>query len=866
MSGQLIGGIVGAAIGFFTPIGPVYGYAIGAAIGGLVAPGSGPDGPRLEDLTPQASEYGKPIPIVYGTVGIQGNVIWASDYVEEEGEEGGKGGSSGGTTYTYYGNFAVAFAEGEASIGRMWAGPEKRLIYDGMILEGGGSVRIYNGTEDQLPDPLIESYLGVGNVPAYRGTCYVVFERFPLVKDGNMIPFITAEVGAKAGAHGQEPTYLGETLPTPDFRAAIATVEPTNGWIWNVVPDGTEPAASYSVTVINDDDQSVVATFPNLPLAIIDGYIAGITAVGGLVYVVMAQFPHSRVGSTDWASRLAFVDVFSAGAANPDGTTDTPPAFVKATTFGSLGIAHNSWFYFGGPDVGVIEVDEGTRECDPYGPGGPLLGPQPGGTRTEGILVPEAPTNPCASGTDGARLWIAYCFSNTSDTTVAAYSTSRAFDSVAIGAIGSPYQVLGDATYMGVAGAGGGAENFAILSAAGAPSLLHAVSVPAAGQGKAFDYDPKRQVFLSYELNSTHWYAIDAATGAITERTLTVGPGDTSPAPTPYITAVSYSAKTDKYLFGSTSGFAGTGTTIYVVNPDSGLVEGTYTFEEGGQLINPLLDPVAAQSSPPYVLSFDQGNVKRLYLGGAAVAAPMNLGAIVADLSSRAGLTAEQIDVTALTDMVDGYANARQTTVRSAIDALRPAYYFDAVESGGKVKYVKRGGESVAVIEDDDLDARQADSEAGDPLQTTRQMEVELPRILNVNYLLAAADYSASTKIAKRLVGASGEETTLDLPLVLSDTKAQEVAEVNLHVPWVQRLSYAFTLPRTYSWLEPTDIVTVKGYDMILTKITATPGGLLKCEAVATDSSHYVPHVVVTETVPTEKLVAIPGETHLELM
>jgi hypothetical protein len=390
--------------------------------------------------------------------------------------------------------------------------------------------------------------------------------------------------------------------------------------------------------------------------------------------------------------------------------------------------------------------------------------------------------------------------------------------------------------------------------------------MPSAGSGKAFDYDPKRQVFFSFQPNSMGWASVDAATGEVTDHILSIAPGDTSPAPTPYITAVSYSAKTDKYLFGANSGFAGTGTTIYVVNPDTGLTEGTYTFEAGGQMINPLLDPTANVSGPPNVLSFDQNNVKRLYLGGLAVATPMNLGEIVADLSERAGLTSDQYDVSALTDMVDGYAIAKQTTVRSAIDALRPAYYFDAVESGGLVKYVKRGGESIAVIEDDDLDAHLADSEAGDPLQTTRQMEVELPRILNVNYLLAATDYSAATKIAKRLVGSSGEETTLDLPLVLSDTKAQEIAEVNLHVPWVQRLTYAFTLPRKYSYLEPTDVITVRGYDMILTKVTATPGGLLKCEGVATDSSHYVPHVVVTETAPTEKLVYVPGETHLELM
>ena len=59
-------------------------------------PGSLPDqqGPRLSDLRPQASEYGRPIPLVYGTVGMSGNVIWASDLIEVSTttEQGGKGG------------------------------------------------------------------------------------------------------------------------------------------------------------------------------------------------------------------------------------------------------------------------------------------------------------------------------------------------------------------------------------------------------------------------------------------------------------------------------------------------------------------------------------------------------------------------------------------------------------------------------------------------------------------------------------------------------------------------------------------------------------------------------------------------------
>jgi hypothetical protein len=880
MSGQLIGGVLGAAIGFFIggPQGALYGYSLGSIAGGIIAPGS-VDGPRLSDLKPQASEYGRPIPIVYGTTAMGGNVIWASDLVEEKGDGGGKGGGPSVTTFTYYANFAVAFCEGETTFGRVWAGPEKRLIWDGTTLEGGGSVRFYSGSEDQLPDPLIESYLGVGNVPAYRGTAYIVFERFPVIKDGNAIPFITAEVGAKAGGHGQTPLLVGPTLATPNFQPARAIVDPTTGWIWNVLDDGIQPAHSYSVTVINDATQEVIANFPGRPLAIHGGFIMSVTTFGGLVYVVSRQFasPADEAGNNDTVSNLAFVDVFYSGSANPDGSVNTMPAFSTSAVWGHLGRVRPIFYHLVGADV--VATPENIRLTDPYGGGGAPLGVLADGTRVENLLTAEMPIYPTAAGTDGTRLWIAYSDSNNGPTTVAVYSDYRNFAETGTGQagvagyIGNAYQILGDMSYMGIAGSLGPTnQNFSVfdssvVSASNPPVPLYSIAVPSALAGKAFDYDPKRKVFMSYLPNSMDWVSIDAASGVLTTHTLTVGPGDTSPAPSGIVTAITYSKKTDRYLLGASSNGGDTGTTIYVVNPDTFAVEGTYTFEAGGQLINPLLDPVTTQAGPPYVLSFDQHTVKRLYLGGAAVAAPMNLGDIVADLSARAGLASGQIDVGALTDMVDGYAIARQTTVRNAIDALRSAYYFDAVESSGKVKYVKRGGQSAAVIDESDLDARQYGSQPGDPLLATRQMEVELPRILNVNYMLAATDYSAATKVSKRLVGSSGQESTLDLSLVLSDTKAQEVADVNLHTAWVQRLQYGpFSLPRKYAFLEPTDIVTIKGYAMMLTKVTATPGGLLTCEAVAQDANTFIPHVVVTETPPAGKTVFVPGATTLELM
>jgi hypothetical protein len=832
MSGQVIGSIVGTVAGsFFGPVGAAIGGAIGGAIGSSFDTLPTQYGPRLDDLRPQSSEFGKPTPIVYGTVGLGGNVIWASDYieVENETETGGKGGpSQSSVTYSYLGNFAILLAEGPATVGRLWAGPSKRLIYDGMLIEGG-TVRIYNGTENQLPDPLIESYEGVGNVPAFRGACYVVFENFPLENDGNAIPFITAEVGATASPDGPPPVPVyDQVIPAANFNPHIATIDPLTGWVW--VVEDVFYSGTVRVQVINDRTQELIREW-TLASPLGPVISRGVSAKAGLVWLFFIPYV--------LAMRRGLVASFTSGQANPDGTVKVMPGF-------------SAWMKMG-------------KDGSPTGDGQFL----------------EAPMDPqfiYASSTD---VWLGY------DGAVAYFpiaemqftaggnpefpeanppSDQPNFALIPAGeATGRVYHMAGDDEIMGIARTQGGPINFTVMDIR-TPLVLHTVSWDIADQGKAFDYDPVRKKFIAYNGSFPGVIkTLDALTGEMEEHALSTETGDADPPPSVVPTAITYSKRTDRYLVGA-SGDGSIGSTVYIVDPDTLETQAAITYEAGALIQAPLLDPPTAKGAP-YVLSFDGETLKRLYVAGLAAATPAGLGAIVADLSLRAGLTADQIDVSQLTDMVPGYAIARQTSVRAAIDALRPAYYFDAVESSAKVKFVKRGGQSVAVIENDDLDAHQADGQPGDPLMTTRQMEVELPKTVTVNYLSAATDYEKASQPYSRQVGSSEEEVTLDLPLVLTDTKGQEIAQVNAHLPWVQRIKYGpFTLPRKYSDLEPTDIITVRGYEMMLEKVTATPGGILTCEAVATDSSHYTPHVVVTEPVPDEKVVYVPGDTTLELM
>jgi Putative phage tail protein len=162
----------------------------------------GQHGPRLSDLRVQNSAFGQVIPISFGTVRLSGNVIWSTDLIEEKKKTSGKGGPKV-TTYAYSVSFAVALCEGPiVGLLRIWA--------DGRLIYGGGSsattlpMTVYLGDETQLPDPTMEAEEGAGNVPAHRGTAYVVFTALPLAEFGNRIPNLSFEVIA-SGEIGLEP-------------------------------------------------------------------------------------------------------------------------------------------------------------------------------------------------------------------------------------------------------------------------------------------------------------------------------------------------------------------------------------------------------------------------------------------------------------------------------------------------------------------------------------------------------------------------------------------------------------------------------------------------------------------------------------
>jgi hypothetical protein len=207
IGGAFVGGLFGM---------PQLGLLLGSYAGSFLFPTQlpGQKGPRLKELSIQTSTIGVPIPIVYGTYALAGNVIWSGGLIEQvdTDEVGGKGGgpTQEVTTYTYFADFAVGICEGEIQgVRKIWA--DAVVIYDrspqgddesdsaygeriATSEQTAALMTVYTGSETQVASPLIESYEGAGLVPAYRGLAYVEFEGLPLEKYGNRIPNLRFEV------------------------------------------------------------------------------------------------------------------------------------------------------------------------------------------------------------------------------------------------------------------------------------------------------------------------------------------------------------------------------------------------------------------------------------------------------------------------------------------------------------------------------------------------------------------------------------------------------------------------------------------------------------------------------------------------
>lgn len=183
-----VGAAAGSAVGgsVLGMSSAVVGRAIGASLGRSLDArlmGRGSEavlGAQAARFRVQSAGEGDPVGRVFGRCRVGGQVIWVSRFKQVKGARAGE--------MEYCVSLAIALCEGEISrVGRIWA--------DGTEIAGSDlNMRVYKGTQDQLPDLAIEAIEGAGHTPAYRGIAYVVFADLFLGQFGDRVPQFNFEV------------------------------------------------------------------------------------------------------------------------------------------------------------------------------------------------------------------------------------------------------------------------------------------------------------------------------------------------------------------------------------------------------------------------------------------------------------------------------------------------------------------------------------------------------------------------------------------------------------------------------------------------------------------------------------------------
>ena len=249
----------------------------------------------------------------------------------------------------------------------------------------------------------------------------------------------------------------------------------------------------------------------------------------------------------------------------------------------------------------------------------------------------------------------------------------------------------------------------------------------------------------------------------------------------------------------------------------------------------------------------------------------VTLGSIVnAECLNSGLLESGDIDTSLLTQEVRGYSITSHSSIRTILEPLRAAWPFDAIAHGYQIKFIPRGGSSVATITSDKLAA--TDGEQIQPMVTiSREMDAQLPRKVMVVYSDVNRDYDQNSGPgSERLNTDAVDVLSIDLGSVMNATEAAGVEEVLLYMYWLERNDVSFVLPPTYLNLEPSDIITITtdaaSYELRLTQTNILTDGRVECQAKMNRSAIYTPAAVAQESLSPGQVLTYAGPANLVLL
>ncbi len=181
-----------------------------------------------------------------------------------------------------------------------------------------------------------------------------------------------------------------------------------------------------------------------------------------------------------------------------------------------------------------------------------------------------------------------------------------------------------------------------------------------------------------------------------------------------------------------------------------------------------------------------------------------SLADTVAEICRESGLSA--FDVSELFGIVQGFMRDDGLTARSALQSLMMAYAFDAVESGGILKFRHRDRPLDGRFGPEDLTLAPS---GGAMIERVRVSDGELPQAVRIGFIDSERDYETGATEGRVTGSTSTETANAQVPIVMDDAAAQEIADRFLAEAHAARDGLTISCGRRLLSVEPGDILAL---------------------------------------------------------
>ncbi|WP_353275380.1 glycoside hydrolase TIM-barrel-like domain-containing protein [Wolbachia endosymbiont (group A) of Pipizella viduata] len=846
MSTIILSSIFGQAGSIFGPISQIIGSELGALLGtqldgamfSLDAEQKVTHGARLKNLQVQTSTYGRTIPIIYGTARIAGNIIWSQPIKEEAITTKSKIGRGMNVEYNYYATLAIAICKGKVEkLNRIWADTTS-LSFDEI------DYTFYRGTEDQNPDPFMSSIEGV---PAYRGISYIVIKNFPLADYNNRVPVFTFEVqtilkpsGFSVVENIQNINIIpgsGEFLYDTKIQKKIAQEKISSN---QYIPYGLAQRVNHNNHTKKSDavlslDQ-LKGDLPNVEWVsvVVNWFVNDLNIKDCKIYPAVEFQDDSAILPDDWQVGSSTRDdaqlISKDDNGNPRyGGTVSDSALIRYIEelhsrgykvmlypMPLLDTKNKEWRgrLSGAPqDISDFFKNQYNKFIEHYA----SIAKQ---TKVEGFIIgsefveltkirDEKGNYPAVAELVKLAKQIKLDLGKEVTVTYAAdWSEYHSYDGW--------YNMdeLWSSQYIDVVGID---AYFPLTDGPEPPFGYSAEDVmggwsSGVGYDYFYDYSKSEPEKVKYNDSRYAWKNIEKWWSETH-----INPGGSKTKWQPKMKKIWFT----EYGFPSMNGFTNE-PNVFV---DKGSIESKYPRYSNGE-VSFLSQKIAIEGTLKKWQSSEM--VEKMFLWAwdarpfpyfpnlcdvwadchnwqtvhwiQGKLSQLNISDVLLDLLQKTGLKSNQFDTSNVKGLLSGYVINDQQPVRSIIKMLQSCYFFDVVEQGSKLKFVQKGRGVTTVMPI-------GETVFSNNSKLVNISQLDLNNKVNVVYFNRNFGYPIDVKYAE--LPKQGTAATVEIPLIMEEGEAQNIAEVLLYSSWQERNIYNFKLPIKYAWLAPSDVITI---------------------------------------------------------